>query len=124
MAFGAQRRKKAKASVASDSAGTDDAPDPAPVAVPSHLVTRLRVTDKGKGQHMLQITDGVTSLSIPLNDEQLAQFSHGIVTVLKNADWDLTPDVAPNIGVVDDTTSESAGTGIDITADSPSKYRH
>jgi hypothetical protein len=120
VAFGAQRRKKAKASAASDSAGTDDARDPAPVAVPSHLVTRLRVTEKGKGQHMLQITDGVTSLSIPLNDEELAQFSHGIVTVLKNADW----DVAPNIGVVDDTTSESAGTGIDITADSPSKYRH
>ena len=128
VAFGAQRRKKAQDSATPDAdaepAVNEDTPDPAPVAVPSHLVTRLRVTDKGKGQHMLQITDGTRALGIPLTDEQLAQFSHGIVTVLKNADWDLNPDVAPNIGAPEDTASESGGAGIDITADSPSKYRH
>jgi len=124
VAFSAQRRKKAKDSETTDATSDDETLDPAPVAAPSFLVTRLRVTDKGKGQHMLQITDGVRSLSIPLNDEQLAQFSHGIVTVLKNADWDLTPDIAPNIGAAEDTSDETGSAAIDITADSPSKYRH
>ena len=36
------------------------------------------------GRHVLHITDGVKSLNIPLTDGQLAQFSHGIVTVLVN----------------------------------------
>lgn len=122
VAFSAQRKKKAQASAApTASANTDDATDPAPVAVPSHLVTRLRVTDKGEHQHLLQITDGIRSLGIPLTDEQLAQFSHGIITVLKNADWDLNPEV-PAAG--DDPAADPGSAAIDITADSPSKYRH
>ncbi len=77
---------------------------------------------QGKGRHLLHITDGVTSLNIPLTDEQLAQFSHGIVTVLDNADWDL-PAIAT--GEPDEESpAVSGGSTLDITADSPSKYRH
>ena len=87
-------------------------------------MTRLRVTDKGEHQHLLQITDGLRSLGIPLTDEQLAQFSHGIITVLKNADWDLNPAVAEPPVTGDDDTADTGSAAIDITADSPSKYRH
>ena len=93
--------------------------EPAPMApAPSHLVTRLRVTDRGKGMHMLYMTDGRTETNIPLNNEQLAQFSHGIVTILGNADWDLA---AVDTGTVETGTPADP---IDITAESPSKYRH
>lgn len=121
VAFGAQHKKKTQAGTTPAASNTDASLDPAPVAVPSHLVTRLRVTDKGEHQHLLQITDGLRSLGIPLTDEQLAQFSHGIITVLKNADWDLNPAVT---SAGDDTTADPDSAAIDITADSPSKYRH
>lgn len=121
VAFSAQRKQKAQAQTGAATAESEDALEAAPVAVPSHLVTRLRVTDKGKGQHLLQLTDGVRSLGVPLNDEQLAQFSHGIVTVLKNADWDLD---TTETETTDDSSTETGSAALDITADSPSKYRH
>lgn len=124
VAFSAQRKKKTQASATPAASNVDDSLDPAPVAAPSHLVTRLRVTDKGEHQHLLQITDGLRSLGIPLTDEQLAQFSHGIITVLKNADWDLNPAVAEPPVTGDDDTADTGSAAIDITADSPSKYRH
>ncbi len=122
-AFSAQRREQAARAASSGEAPPPiEDPGPAPVAVPSHLVTRLRVQAQGKGRHLLHITDGVTSLNIPLTDEQLAQFSHGIVTVLDNADWDL-PAIAT--GEPDEESpAVFGGTTLDITADSPSKYRH
>ncbi len=92
---------------------------PAPLApVTFRLVTRLRVTDRGNGTHVLHMTDGRHHLDVPLSDEMLTQFSHGIVTVLGNSDWDLAP--------VETGGSEppAAATKIDITAESPSKYRH
>lgn len=121
VAFSAQRKQKAATQPGPAATDCDESLDPAPVAVPSHLVTRLRVTDKGKGQHLLQLTDGIRSLGVPLNDEQLAQFSHGIVTVLQNADWDLGP---AGFESGDDVAAESGSAALDITADSPSKYRH
>lgn len=122
-AFSAQRREQAaRAASTGDTPPAPEDPGPAPVAAPSHLVTRLRVQDQGKGRHLLQITDGVKALNIPLTDEQLAQFSHGIVTVLDNADWDL-PAIAT--GAADEESAgESGGAALDITADSPSKYHH
>ena len=54
---------------------------------------------------------------MPLTDEPLTQFSHGIVGVLGNADGDLE---RIDIGESESTTT---ATKIDITAESPSKYR-
>ncbi len=117
-ALSAQQKSAAPAG-----AGSSTEPEPpAPVSTPSHLVTRLRVIEKGKGRHMLQLTDGAKSLSIPLTDEQLAQFSHGIVTVLGNTDWDLS--AVPGNDGDEVATAESGAAALDISADSPSKYRH
>jgi hypothetical protein len=121
VAFSAQHKQKAQPQTETATSENDESSVPAPVAVPSHLVTRLRVTDKGKGQHLLQLTDGVRSLGVPLNDEQLAQFSHGIVTVLKNADWGLDATGSEN---VDEPSADTGSAALDISADSPSKYRH
>ncbi len=99
--------------------GSAAAEPAAPIApAPSHLVTRLRVTDRGNGVHMLYMTDGRTETTIPLTNDQLAQFSHGIVTVLGNADWDLSPI---DTGSVE---TSAASEPIDISAESPSKYKH
>jgi hypothetical protein len=117
-ALSAQQKSAAPAG-----AGSSTEPEPPPpVSTPSHLVTRLRVIEKGKGRHMLQLTDGAKSLSIPLTDEQLAQFSHGIVTVLSNTDWDLS--AVPGNDGDEAATAESGAAALDISADSPSKYRH
>jgi len=123
LAFEARQQSEAAAAAAAGNPGETPPPaaddKPAPLApVTSRLVTRLRVTDRGNGVHILHMTDGRHHLDVPLTDEQLTQFSHGIVTVLGNADWDLEP--------IDTGESESATTAtkIDITAESPSKYRH
>lgn len=104
----------------------DDRPDPAeapPAPRPgTHLVTRLRVVEKTKGTHVLHISDADTTLKVPLNDAQLGQFVRGILTVLQRADWglDWQPDATGETG--EPPASETAT--IDITADSPSRYRH
>jgi hypothetical protein len=124
-AFRARENEKAESTISGatgSSSGTSAKPTPALIPILSHLVTRLRVVDQGKGRHILQITDGSTSINIPLTDEQLAQFSHGIVTVLNNADWNLPAGSEPDPG--DSTIAESADAALDITAESPSKYRH
>jgi hypothetical protein len=69
------------------------------------------------GVHVLHMTDGRRHLNVPLTDELLTQFSHGIVGVLGNADGDLE---RIDIGESESTTT---ATKIDITAESPSKYR-
>jgi hypothetical protein len=69
------------------------------------------------GVHVLHMTDGRRHLNVPLTDEPLTQFSHGIVGVLGNADGDLE---RIDIGESESTTT---ATKIDITAESPSKYR-
>ncbi len=63
------------------------------------------------------MTDGRRHLNVPLSDKPLTQFSHGIVGVLGNADGDLE---RIDIGESESTTT---ATKIDITAESPSKYR-
>ncbi|MDG2269052.1 MAG: hypothetical protein P8M28_01385 [Alphaproteobacteria bacterium] len=124
-AFRARENEKAESTISGakgSSSGTSAKPTPAPIPILSHLVNRLRIVDQGKGRHILQITDGSTSINIPLTDEQLAQFSHGIVTVLNNADWNLPAGSEPDPG--DSTIAESADAALDITAESPPKYRH
>lgn len=99
-------------------------PDATPPQPDSHLVTRLRIVEKTKGAHVLQISDAATTLNVPLNQDQIVQFTQGILTVLERSEWDLDwgeDDGAPR----SDTTARAADDDtIDITADSPSRYRH
>jgi hypothetical protein len=86
-------------------------------------VSRLRIVEKTKGTHMLQISDAATTLNVPLNGDQIIQ---GILTVLGRSEWALDWNeelIEPQT----DATSGEAGasaSAIDITADSPSRYRH
>lgn len=70
---------------ASGDAGADSAADPdtnpTPPQPDTHLVTRLRIVEKTKGTHVLQISDAATTLNVPLNAEQIIQFTQGILTV-------------------------------------------
>lgn len=72
---------------------------------------------------MLQISDSATTLNVPLNCDQIIRFTLGIMTVLERADWalDWTKDVA---GPDADAAADTPTGEIDISADSPSRYRH
>tara|TARA_R110002110_G_scaffold376568_2_gene586715 strand:+ start:224364 stop:225014 length:651 start_codon:yes stop_codon:yes gene_type:complete len=98
---------------------------PAPPQPDTHLVTRLRIVEKQKGTHVLQISDAATTLNVPLNKDQIIQFTQGILTVLERSEWALTwndergepqPETVP--------AEADPPAAIDITADSPSRYRH
>jgi hypothetical protein len=104
--------------------GEQPAQMPAPAPDPTHLVTRLRIVEKAEGTHMLQISDSATTLNVPLNRDQIIQFTRGIMTVLHRAEWGLdwneeiaAPDAAP-------ASPDAPACEIDISADSPSRYRH
>ncbi len=96
----------------------------------THLVTRLRIVEKTKGTHVLQISDAATTLNVPLNADQIIQFTQGILTVLGRSEWALDWDeepIEPQTAAASDATPGEAGlstSAIDITADSPSRYRH
>ncbi len=99
-------------------------PTPPPPQPDIHLVTRLRIVAKAKGAHVLQISDTATTLNVPLNSDQITQFTQGILTVLERSEWALDwneetvePRAAP-------TPAGAPADAIDITADSPSRYRH
>lgn len=99
-------------------------PTPPPPQPEIHLVTRLRIVAKAKGAHVLQISDTATTLNVPLNSDQITQFTQGILTVLERSeralDWNeetVEPRAAP-------TPAGAHADAIDITADSPSRYRH
>ena len=108
--------------------------NPTPPQPDSHLVTRLRIVEKTKGTHVLQISDTATTLNVPLNAEQIIQFTQGILTVLGRSEWALDwneetvdPQTPGASAATSDATAgedELSPNTIDITADSPSRYRH
>ena len=89
-------------------------------------MTRLRIVAKDKGAHVLQISDTATTLNVPLNSDQIIQFTQGILTVLERSEWALDWNEEPaetQSGPVPGEAGTETGP-IDITADSPSRYRH
>jgi hypothetical protein len=104
----------------SDSGLSPASPAPQP---DTHLVSRLRIVEKTKGTHMLQISDAATTLNVPLNGDQIIQ---GILTVLGRSEWALDWNEELIEPQTDATSSEAgaSASAIDITADSPSRYRH
>jgi len=109
-------------------AGTPPDGTPAPPQPDTHLVTRLRIVEKPRGAHVLQISDAATTLNVPLNKDQIIQFTQGILTVLGRSEWDLDWHEEPGVAQAQTATQtappEADPAAIDITADSPSRYRH
>jgi len=98
--------------------------NPTPPQPDVHLVTRLRIVEKSKGTHVLQISDTATTLNVPLNGDQIIQFTQGILTVLGRSEWALDWDEELIEPPVKSAPTEASASTIDITADSPSRYRH
>jgi hypothetical protein len=95
------------------------APAVPPAPEPGRLVTRMRIASRKDGMHILQVSDAQSTLNMPLNETQLTQFTSGLMTMLEHADWNL--DLTP---AVPEKAAEDGAPQIDITADSPSRYRH
>ncbi|MBT4907900.1 MAG: hypothetical protein HOI57_12420 [Rhodospirillaceae bacterium] len=107
-----------------DAASAKAEPTPPPPQPDIHLVTRLRIVAKSEGAHVLQISDTATTLNVPLNGDQIIQFTQGILTVLERSEWALDWDEEPIEPPTETTLTETSDSAIDITADSPSRYRH
>ncbi len=99
-------------------------PTPPPSQPDIHLVTRLRIVAKPKGAHVLQISDTATTLNVPLNSDQITQFTQGILTVLGRSEWALDWNEETAEPQTESMSTEASASAIDITADSPSRYRH
>tara|TARA_A100001037_G_scaffold298571_1_gene322545 strand:- start:212 stop:757 length:546 start_codon:yes stop_codon:yes gene_type:complete len=109
-------------SASANPAAPASASSPATPAPKTHLVTRLRIVERPKETHVLQISDADTTLNVPLNDDQLNNFTRGILTALGRAGWNLSWENGSAHEA--EPSSESEPATIDITTDSPSRYRH
>jgi hypothetical protein len=89
-----------------------------PAEAAPRLVTRVRISQRPYGAHVLHLSDAATTLNMPLNTEQLGQFTAGIMTMLDSADWNL------DLSEAADEEPDAEAPRIDISADSPSRYRH
>ncbi|MGB0570454.1 MAG: hypothetical protein ACPGQM_00065 [Alphaproteobacteria bacterium] len=110
----------------------DDEIEPAANAEPApprpqpdiHLLNRLRIVAKAKGAHVLQISDTAATPNVPLNSDQITQFTQGILTVLERAEWALDWNEETAEPQAASTPAGATADAIDITANSPSRYRH
>lgn len=95
------------------------APPPAPER---HLVRKLQLIDRGARARLLVLTGNSAELRVPLDNRQLTQIYDALRLVIERADWGLDLDA----GLPDPAAPPppSADTSIDITTESPSRYRH
>jgi hypothetical protein len=86
------------------------------------LVRKLQLVDRGPQMRLLVLTANDSVLRVPLDDRQLVQVYDALRTVIRRADWSIDLDEG-----LPDSAAEATGDrtmSIDITADSPSRYRH
>lgn len=87
-----------------------------------HLVHKLQLVGRSAGTRLLVLMAKDAALRVPLDETQLGQVHEALRTVIVRADWGIDLDE----GLAEMTPAAAAqGTpDIDITADSPSRYRH
>ena len=108
-----------------------DAPGENPFGAPPptearHLVRKLQLIDRGERTRQLVLTAADAELRVPLDKRQLAQIYEALRLVIERADWGIDLDAGlpdPAVGTAE-PAARAADTSIDITAESPSRYRH
>ncbi len=101
---------------------SDDPFDALPPPETSHLVRKLQLVDRGAKPRLLVLTANDAVLRVPLENAQLAQIYEALRTLIQRAEWEIELDE----GLPDPATEPSAQreADIDITTESPSRYRH
>lgn len=103
-------------------ANTEDSFDTLPPPTSHLLVGKLQLVDRGDQPRLLVLTSNSGTLSVPLENSQLGQVYAALRTLIERAQWDIDlDDVAPQPAQATPGTTEPT---IDISADSPSRYRH
>ena len=87
-----------------------------------HLVHKLQLVDRGAGSRLLVLTAEHAVLRVPLDKTQLGQVYEALRTVIIRADWGIELDEGLAAATPDPSTQDVPD--IDITSDSPSRYRH
>lgn len=104
-----------------------DAPGDNPFGAPPpaedrYLVNKLQLIDGGGQTRILALTARGAELRMPIDNQQLIRIYDGLRIVLERADWALDLDAGLPETVAAPQPPQDAS--IDITADSPSRYRH
>lgn len=86
-----------------------------------YLTRKLQVVDKDERMKIMVLSDGKTTLRLPFSPHQILAFADGLKQVIQRADWDLKLDFEWEQAATAEATRELS---IDITAESPSRYRH
>jgi hypothetical protein len=112
-----------KAPATGQAAAPQSAPQPQPaVSDAHHLVRKLQLVDQGSKSRLLVLTAEDAVLRVSLDELQLAQIYDALRTVIRRADWGIDLDEGlPGAATAGQQPGEP---DIDITADSPSRYRH
>ena len=104
-----------------------DAPGENPFGTPQpgeerHLVRKLQLVERGGDTRLLVLTAASAELRVPLDNRQLTQIYEALRLVIERADWGIDLDAGLPDAVAPPQPAQD--TSIDITSDSPSRYRH
>jgi hypothetical protein len=102
-----------------------DAPNPLGTPQPGeerHLVRKLQLVDRGGHTRLLVLTAASAELRVPLDNRQLTQIYEALRVVIARADWGIDLDAGLPDAVAPPQPPQD--TSIDITSNSPSRYRH
>ena len=106
---------------ASDREADDNPFGPPPPSAERHLVRKLQLVDRGEQPRLLVLTAAGAELRVPLDSRQLTQIYEALRIVIGRAEWGIDLDAGlPDANAPD----QPHGTMPDITAESPSRYRH
>ena len=93
-----------------------------PPARERHLVRKLQLIDHGGNTRQLVLTAAGTELRVPLDSQQLIQIYEALRVVIERADWGI--DLDAGLPAAATASQPPLDTNIDITSESPSRYRH
>jgi len=92
-----------------------------PPSAERHLVRKLQLVDRGERPRLLILTAADAELRVPLDSHQLAKVYEALRIVIERAEWGIDLDA----GLPDASSADRPQGRIpDITAESPSRYRH
>jgi hypothetical protein len=92
-----------------------------PPSAERHLVRKLQLVDRGERPRLLILTAADAELRVPLDSHQLAKVYEALRIVIERAEWGIDLDA----GLPDASSADRPRGRIpDITAESPSRYRH
>lgn len=105
---------------------------PTPAAAPGgdapppqrYLVRRVRILSRKPDTRVLVLSDGMTTLNVPLSPRQLIDTINALKAIIERAEWAIDTTFDWERPDAEAPAERRATAKIDIHADSPSRFRH